>query len=364
MRKLRVLRLEGGAVARGEAHGEAFAAAIRAYAEERVHLAAAGAWSGRPVPVEEVLGLARRMLPAHEAYDPGLYAEMCAMARAAGISAEEAVIVGGFTDFVDAARATSGGSGGVEEDDCTSVLAPPVRTGGLGELFAQTWDMHDSATEHVVLFDLRPEEGPPALVFSTVGCLGQIGVNAAGITVGINNLVCTDGRVGVTWNFPVRQALGQSTLAGAEASVAGAKLAGGHAYLLADAEGGLILEHSARLGVRFESSRANAFPVLVHTNHCVAPETRVHEAKRDAGLLASSRDRLRTAEEALATGNIDVDRLKSLMAEPTCICRHGGPPSHIETSGAIVVRPATRELWATWGPPDTHPWERFRVGDG
>ncbi|MSQ02216.1 MAG: hypothetical protein EXR71_10055 [Myxococcales bacterium] len=356
MSALVVTRLSGSARSRGHAHGEAHAVAIRDYADERIGLAANGLWAGRPATRDEVLHLARRLLPAHRAYAPGLMDELEALAEAAGVSVEAALIVGGFTDFVDVVRAEGGP--GFEEDDCTAVLVPPARTGGLGGLFAQTWDMHDSATPHVVMLDIRPEEGPACLVFSTVGCLGQIGVNEAGLTVGINNLVCTDGRIGVTWNFVVREVLAQTTLEGALARIRAARLAGGHDYLVMDAAGrGVNVEASARVQVE----EVLGGTPIVHTNHCVHAATAVHEAKRDAGLLASSRDRLRTAQTLLAEGPVDVARLQALMAEPTCICRHGGPPSHIETSGALVVRPATRELWATWGPPDLAPWERFTV---
>lgn len=359
MKPLRLFELRGGPVARGQAHGEAFAAEIRTYAEERVHLAAAGAWAGRPTTREDVLALARRMIPAHAAYDAGLHAELEAMAEAAGITVEEAILVGGFTDFVDAVRAAGGP--GLEEDDCTAVLVPPHRTPALGGMFAQTWDMHDTATPFVVLFDLRPDDAPAALIFSTVGCLGQIGVNEAGITVGINNLVCTDGRIGVTWNYVVRKALAQTTLEDAIACVRDAKLAGGHDYLLMDADGrGVNIEASGRMQVL----EALGDSPIVHTNHCVHDLTRAWEAKRDAGLLASSHERLRVAQAEVAEGVIDLPRLQALMAEGSCICRHGGPPSHIETSGAAIVRPATRELWATWGPPDVSPWERFVVGVG
>ena len=37
-----------------------------------------------------------------------------------------------------------------------------------------------------VMLDVRPERGPRALVFSTLGCLGQIGVNEAGLSHNVN----------------------------------------------------------------------------------------------------------------------------------------------------------------------------------
>ena len=113
---------------------------------------------------EAVLEIAQSMLPAHEAFDADLHTEMLAMADAAGITPAEAVIVGGFTDFVDTVRAVVGGPIPTEvvEDDCTAVIVPDSRTDGAGFL-AQTWDMHDTATEHVLLLRVRPAEGEARL---------------------------------------------------------------------------------------------------------------------------------------------------------------------------------------------------------
>ena len=71
----------------------------------------------------------------------------------------------------------------VTEDDCTAFVVPDTRADGAG-MVGQTWDMHDTATDHVVLARLRPDDGPDALVFTTVGCLGQIGMNEAGVERG------------------------------------------------------------------------------------------------------------------------------------------------------------------------------------
>jgi hypothetical protein len=203
-RSIRRLLLAGRPGALGEAHGARFREEIRRYADERVHLASNGSWAGHAATREDVLGLAEAMLPAHRAYAPDLYEEMEAMARASGLSPAEAVVVGGFTDFVDAVRAQGGSP--AQEDDCTAALVPGNVADGSAFL-AQTWDMHDSATEHVVMLELRPETGPRALVFSTVGCLGQIGVNEAGICVGINNLHAAAGRTGVVCRASTSPAL-------------------------------------------------------------------------------------------------------------------------------------------------------------
>ena len=348
---LRVLRLEGDAVARGSAHGETFRESIRAYTEERVALACSGAWAGRPATRADVLGLAERMLPAHRAYDPDVTAEMEARAAAAGISAAEAIIVGGFTDFVDAVRAMGTAP---QDDGCTSILTPDGAEPGY---YAQTWDMHDTATEHVVLLDLRPADGPAALLFTTVGCVAQIGMNEAGIVVGIDNLTMLDGAVGVTWPHVVRRALACSTLEAAIGAVRTAPLAGGHAYLIRDAHGGGAMIEASASGSAV--TRLAGAP-LVHTNHVLDDRLRTWEATRAPGLVASSHERLARAH-ALAAGPLDHAALVALTCDPT-LCRRSDPQFHVETSGAVIARPATRELWAVWGRPTERPYERFVVG--
>lgn len=355
-RPIRLTPLYGDPTHRGHLHGAAFHNEIRRYTADRVGIVGSGTWSGRPATRDDALELAERMLPAHEAYSPSLHAEMVAMAEAAGISAAEAVIVGGFTDFVDTVRAL-GMSGLPVEDDCTAVIVPDGRARGAGYL-AQTWDMHDSATEHVVMFDVQPDTGPRALVFSTVGCLGQIGMNEAGIAIGINNLVASNGRIGVTWPFVVRAALEESTFEGAVKAITGAPVAGAHSFLVLSAGGsGCMIEAMP--------DRHEVIPlgddVLVHTNHCLLPATVEVEAERPDDLQASSTLRLDRAASLLASGDVDTDRLMALTRDPEAICRTSRPPHHVESCGAAIMRPRTGELWACWGVPSENEYEGFEL---
>lgn len=353
--KLRHLRLSGDPEARGRAHGEAFAAEIREYADERVRLASNGSWAGRPATRADILGLADAMIPAHRAYAPDLCAEMEALAAGAGISPAEALICGGFTDFVDAVRAM--GSARIE-DNCTAALVPDGRAGGAGFL-AQTWDMHASATPHVVLLDLQPDHGLAARIFSTVGCLAQIGMNAAGIAIGINNLTAAAGQIGVTWPFVVRKALAQTDLEAALRCVLEADVAGGHNYLLLDAHGnGYDVE---AMPAHKATTKLGDSPLL-HTNHPIDPRAAALEAKRPADLVTSSHRRLALGEELLSSRAIDLDTLIAFTREPDWICRRSEPPHHMETSGAVILRPRTRELWAVWGLPSENEYERYVVG--
>jgi isopenicillin-N N-acyltransferase-like protein len=353
---IRCLALDGDPGQRGRTHGTAYPKEIRRYTDERVALATNGSWAGGvTIDAESVLKLAESMLPAHERYAPDLFEEMCSLGEACGHTPAEMVIVGGFTDFVDAVRAL--GATTVDEDDCTATLVPDTQAGGAGFL-AQTWDMHDSATEHVVLFELQPPRGPAALVFSTLGCVGQIGMNDAGIAVGINNLSAARGQAGVTWPFVVRKALQQTELEDALGCVLEAELAGAHNYLLFDRHGrGYNVEAMPGL---HRVQKLEAEPLL-HTNHCLDAETKRLEAVKHPSLVESSHARLARAGEILSERPITRSLLMAFTRDPGAICQRAKPPLHMESSGAAIMRPATGDFWAVWGIPADNEYEHFRL---
>lgn len=359
---LRVLDAAGSPEAIGAAHGRAHAAEIKAYTADRVALVASGVWTGRRLRAADVVDIAETTLESHAALDADLHAEMLAMAAAAGISPAEAVVVGGFTDFIDTVRAAAGSTlaPAATEDGCTAVLVPDGRAGGAGFL-AQTWDMHASATDHVLLLRVRPDGAPAARVFTTTGCLGQIGMNSDGLCVGINNLAGSDGRPGVTWPSVVRAMLKCSTAAEALEVLLAADLAGAHNYLILDRRGtGFSVE--AMPSVRPVTALGDE--PLVHTNHTLDAAAGAVQTERDPRLARSSRARLAAAAELLATGPIDAERLFALTREPTAICVTAQAPFHLESSGAAVMRPRTGDFWACWGRPAENDYQRIEVSDG
>jgi isopenicillin-N N-acyltransferase-like protein len=183
-------------------------------------------------------------------------------------------------------------------------------------------------------------------------------MNAAGIAIGITNLVATDGRVGVTWPFVVRKALQQTSLEAALSCILDAPLSGAHDYLLLDSTG-------AGWNVEAMPSARASTPLsgtpLIHTNHCLDAETASREADRAPVLMASSRARLHRAT-ALTGNSLDLDGLMALTRDAR-VCRRSEPPYHVETSGAVIMCPKTKELWAVWGVPADHEYEHFRLGE-
>lgn len=338
---MRVLEVFGDSTDLGRGHGSVCAGMIRSYVEDRIGLTSQEEWSGGVADRDLILSCADDLLEHHERFSENLYAEMLAMAEAADITPQEAVAVGGFTDLVDVVRARFAPAR--EEHNCTGIINP--RTG----VFAQTWDMHASAGEYVILLKIDPLIGPDAFVQTTAGCLGQIGMNEAGIAVGINNLTSM-GKPGVTWPFVVRKALEQKDLDDAVKVILDADLAGGHNYFVMgrDGEGATIeaMPRSKRL------IRTNGSP-LVHANNCLFPETSAEEAPRLPEWVENSNTRLSIGEEK-------ADNLEAFFADPM-ISRRVNHMHEVGTCGAVIIEPGQLRMKAVWGIPGDHPWETFQL---
>lgn len=354
--KIRVLTLRGTPYEMGFQHGKAYKADIRRYTAERIHLVTQGHWSGtRQMHKADVIALAEKMMPAHEDYAPDLVEEMRGISATTGLSLGELIIVSGFTDFVDTVYGLHQTAERVPLDDCTAFIVPDCAADGRG-FFGQTWDMHDTATEFVILLRIENPDKPNALVFTTTGCLGQIGMNDAGLAIGINNLMAADGQIGVTWPFVVRKVLQQHNADDGLRVLLEAPLAGGHNFLLFDKSGkGYNVEaFSTRHHVTELKDE-----VLVHTNHCLFDVTKAVAQKRPPNLQQTSEARKTQAEKLLAEWPITVETLQAVTRDPEAICYTGKPPFHVETCGAAVMRPKTGEFWAVWGLPSENEYERF-----
>ncbi len=338
---MRVLEVFGASADLGRGHGSACSEMIKKYLDDRIGLTSQEAWSGSRVDRDFIIDTAEETLEHHQRYSETLYTEMIALAEAAGITPAEAVVVGGFTDLVDVVRGRVGAA--PAENNCTAVINPSQG------FLAQTWDMHASAGEFVFMLKIDPLIGPNAFVQTTTGCLGQMGINEAGIAVGINNLTSL-GKPGVTWPFVVRKVLEQTDFEDAVETVLDADLAGGHNFLVMGPDGdGANIEAMPRSK---KVTRSDGSP-LVHTNHCVHPETASEEGERLPEHIESSRLRLDIGTRAASD-------LEAFFADPS-IARRSTEPDLVATCGAVIMEPAKREMRAVWGVPGDHPWETFRL---
>lgn len=378
MTEIRVLTVSGSPYEMGYTHGKAFGKEIGELTEERLRLSCDPFWTGGlQATLEDVLAVGRACLRHHEAFAPELMEEMRGMADATGIGVNELVIMNGFTDFVDIIanpvvlghHRTNGLHPG-EVTDCTAFIVDPTASATGHGYLGQTWDMHSTATPYVLMLDVRPHGGPALMTFTITGCVGMIGMNEHGVAVGINNLLGAEGRPGVHWVYVVRKMLAQRTVEEALAVLQGAHLSGAHNYLLlgADTTGalrGYNVEHMA--------TRTRVIPVesiYAHTNHCLIAEMvdveRPRKAVSHASTLARQDQASRFLDEQI--GQITVDTLMALTryhaGGDLSVCAHVQPGYDVESSGACIMSPATRELWVLWGNPCQNEYEAFRVGAG
>jgi isopenicillin-N N-acyltransferase-like protein len=338
---LRVLEIFGDSSDLGRGHGAACDLMIRKYLNDRIELTTQDEWSGGSPDRDLILEIAEGTLEYHERFAEEIYIEMVAMADAAGITPAEAVVVGGFTDLIDVVRSTVGKA--PVEHNCTAVLNPEAG------FFAQTWDMHASAGEFVIMLKVDPIAGPCAVVQTTAGCLGQIGMNEAGISIGINNLTSL-GRPGVTWPFVVRKVLEQTELDSAVEVVTGAELAGGHNFLLMGPDGEAVNIEAMPNGQKVTRTSTTAF---VHANHCLDDRTAEEEGERLPEHVENSNMRLDMATEL-------ANDPEAFFEEPL-ISRRVEELHDVGTCGAVIIEPGKRRMKAVWGVPGDHPWETFQL---
>ncbi|MDA3920904.1 MAG: C45 family autoproteolytic acyltransferase/hydrolase [Salinisphaera sp.] len=366
--QLDVLSATGSPAAFGRLHGEHYRDAIRRFAAERVQMAGDSAWVGRDVPRTQVIELAEACLESHRHYAPTLVDELDEMALATDLSSAELLVASGFTDFMDTAHATfaQAGTQAADVDDCTAMIVPGSRTDHGAPLFAQTWDMHETATDHVFMLDAHPAAAPSFKTFTSMGCLGMIGMNDAGVTIGINNLSGGDGRVGVTWNFVVRKVLAQTNFESALACIAEVRLAGAHNYLLLgpDDRGRFQGANIEAMATAQVVTRLADEP-LIHTNHCLAEPTLALERPRLPASQRNSEQRLARAHGLLDDAEqVSTDTLAQVTRDRQAICYPPTPALRMTTCGAVLADPARGELWALRGRPSQQRYQRFTVGAG
>ena len=362
MKKLRVLEVSGSFYEMGVQHAQKYSDAIHEFTKDRIQLSMGEAWTGRNISREAVLALADACVAEHEAYSPELMDELRGMSDVTGLSSGELIINNGFTDFIDVVYAL-----GEEQeakipqrvaDDCTAFLVSnEIADGGRG-FFGQTWDMHATATPHVILLNGKPDNAPDFLAFTITGCVGMIGMNEHGIAVGINNLLGGDGQIGVNWTFVIRKVLMQDNIEDALACITEAKLAGAHNFMIMDKHGnGYNAEAMSTRKVVTPLENGNS---LIHTNHCIVEYTREVERERHEESLASSRKRLDVAQNHLKNRPVTVEALMELTRADH-ICAESTHPFHSETAGATIMQPATGNFWAVWGRPVENDYEHFKI---
>ncbi len=365
-RKLRTLDVSGDPYTMGLAHGEHFASDIRAFATQRLAFCTDSDFVGHGLTRDKVMAITAACIPYHVRYYPDAMEELRGIAYASNLSIEEILILNGFTDMLDVVKSLDKSidiSGNVALDNCTAFIVSAEATANHTPYIGQTWDMNQEATPYICMLHAQPDNSPRYTTMTVTGCVAMIGMNEAGLSIGITNLCANDGKIGVTWTFLVRKVLAQDNLADAIDCIVNAPLAGGHNYYLADATGQCVNIEAMATQHHLEWVKNGSY---VHTNHCLISHTRAVESLPDTYFETSTHARYERANKLLGDDDITLDDLMALTRDHGAeigICVHTGAanPHNVESGAAVIMSPASGELWAIWGNPCQGTYERFMI---
>ena len=142
---------------------------------------------------------------------------------------------------------------------------------GEVDLAGQTWDMHATALDYVVLLHIRGEGGlPDRHALTIMGCPPLCGVTSAGLMVMINNVFSKQVNVdGLPWPYLVDTMLKQPTLEAARAYLQGHLPMSTHNYMLVGRQRVFNIEATGSEWVETHNIAGDG--EVFHTNHCLNP---------------------------------------------------------------------------------------------
>ncbi len=254
-------------------------------------------------------------------------------------------------------------------DGCTAFAVLPETTANKHTIMGQNWDWIP-AVQGAVLHT-KHDDGLESAAFTEAGIFGgKIGLNNAGIGLGINGMMTTDD----DWQRKVRpvhvrcfEILRAKTFDQAVGIVTNEARACSTNYLIAQAGGQIADLEAAPNGVH---QLPCSLGVVTHANHFSNPdglgiieppsERRDYSKHRNARLYE-----LLTSKQNLSISEIQ-EHLRDHNGRPNSICRHEdmdyGPEEHYITMTGAVMDLDSRELWISDGPPCTNEFQHIKLG--
>lgn len=323
------VELSGSAHDRGFAHGRALAGRLRAFLDDSV--ARLGHLVDRPVDLDSL----RPTIAAHRevvvGVRPDVADEIEGLAEGAGIDRDEAWLLQLRREVLGYSRITAG--------DCTtyaSVRGEPV--------LAQTVDLNGDLDDQIAVLKVS---GPRhrSLVLSFGGLLGYLGVNDAGVAVGLNLVLGGVWEPGVPPYLAIRHVLDNAGNVDEAVEILDKlPLASSRSFMICG-EGQTVCVES--LG---SERRILEGEELVHTNHFLDADF----AERDEINVFAKNSSRRRLDAVLAAGIPDAGDTEGhyrLFSTPPICVPANGDIRRERTVAAVVMRPELGELRLWPGDP-------------
>ncbi len=349
-RKLQVVKVQGEALERGRQYGACVAHSIRQNIEDYLRLLAFHSGLGRAAALQasEAFG------PVIETHAPDLWQEMKGIAEGAGCDLTEVLLINARSELMLAAS------------ECTALIAAPEATSQGRVLLGQNWDWYTAVEAEPILLHICQPDGLEILTLTEAGQLGKIGLNSAGLGVGLNFLEHTNEGMGLPIHVILRQMLSCEALGDAIHAALSVPRGGAANIPLAHAEGEILDLELTATDADFVYGDAGW---LVHANHFESVRLR----QGDAGIRTSRSTVARAARArrllAAAREGISQETMRAILTDHAhgayAICRHADhsepPLQQTATRASVIMDLAARTLYLTLGQPCAREYEPFTL---
>ena len=245
---------------------------------------------------------------------------------------------------------------------CSSLAA--VNADGSSWL-AQNMDLGDYTDGFQVMLHVDDCDHPSALVFSTAGMIGLMGVNAAGLGVCVNSLPqLPSAPEGMPVAFVLRRLLQAENLAEAANLVQALPHAANQHYLIAEPGAARSFEAGAAGVTEYRPVDSTS---IFHTNHPLAAKPALPEAPISR---ENSEARLASLVARLSGGAAGLEEIEAALCakdDPRHpVCRAAPAPAFgpaTITTGSMIslLQSGGVRSWASAGPPDARGYAAFRL---
>ncbi len=314
---------------------------------------------------EQVMHASSKYRPFLLRFAPYLDEELRGLADSTGISLEEIYFLQLRAEIERTFTSSNGENPGLE---CTTFAISAAGTAGQSPLAGQNADLPSFYAELCLVMEITPQDHPAVLMLTPAGQVSYIGMNASGLCVFANYLVCDGWRHGFPRYCLSRLALTQDTVDKAEQLLLAVDRASSRNLLMVDSQGEILdLEFSAQRYARLTSADGR----FVHTNHFLSPGMLAEERASPADLV-NSKQRLARLQQLIDAefGSLDVEKLQTFLRDrgtyPDPICIEPGDPGQGDemTVASLIADPTHGCLWAAVGPPSNNPYQPYSFTPG